>query len=78
MMLASGFSRETSRPNEKSTTVGGNPAIEKWNKDRNTGEIDVLLGKRFMVTIEGRDIGDIRPLQDFASNFDFAAIAGLK
>ena len=78
MMLASGYSRETSRGYEKSTTIGGNPAIEKWNKDRKNGEIDVLLGKRFMVTIEGREIGDISELHAFASNFDFGAIAALK
>jgi hypothetical protein len=78
MMLASGYERETSRGYEKSTTIAGNPAIEKWNKDRKNGEIDVLLGKRFMVTIEGRDIDDITQLQQFASNFDFGAIAALK
>jgi hypothetical protein len=78
MMLASGYSRETSRGYEKSTTISGNPAIEKWNSDRKNGEIDVLLGKRFMVTIEGRDIDDIKQLQEFASNFDFGAIAALK
>lgn len=78
MMLASGYSRETSRGYEKATTVNGNPAIEKWNKDRKNGELDVLVGKRFMVTIEGRDIADISELQAFASNFDFGAIGALK
>jgi hypothetical protein len=78
MMLASGYERETSRGYEKSTTIAGNPAIEKWNKDRKNGEIDVLIGKRFMVTIEGRDIDDIKTVQEFASNFDFGAIAALK
>lgn len=78
MMLASGYSRETSRGYEKATTVSGNPAIEKWNKDRSNGELDVLVGKRFMVTIEGRDIADMKLLQDFASNFDFNAIGALK
>lgn len=78
MMLASGYSRETSRGYEKATTVNGNPAIEKWNKDRRNGELDVLVGKRFMVTIEGRDIDDMKLLQDFASSFDFGAIAAMK
>lgn len=78
MMLASGYSRETSRGYEKATTVNGNPAIEKWNKDRKNGELDVLVGKRFMVTIEGREIDDMKLLQDFASNFDFGAIASMK
>ena len=49
MMLASGYSRETSSGYEKATTVGGNPAIEKWDKSSKNGELNVLVGKRFMV-----------------------------
>lgn len=78
MMLASGYSRESSRGYEKATTVSGNPAIEKWNKDSKNGELDVLVGKRFMVTIEGNDIDDMKQLHDFASNFNFGAIAAAK
>lgn len=78
MMLASGYSRETSNGYEKATTIAGNPAIEKWNKNSKNGEIDVLVGKRFMVTLEGRDIDDIKQLQDFAGNFNFGAIAAAK
>ena len=75
MMLASGYSRESSSGYEKATTVSGNPAIEKWDKSSKNGELDVLVGKRFMVTIEGHDIDDMKQLQDFASNFNFGAIA---
>jgi hypothetical protein len=78
MMLASGYSRESSRGYEKATTISGNPAIEKWDKGSKTGEIDVLVGKRFMVTLEGNDLDDIKQLQDFATNFNFGAIAALK
>lgn len=78
MMLASGYSRETSSGYEKATTLAGNPAIEKWNTNSKNGEIDVLVGKRFMVTLEGHDIDNIKQLQDFASNFDFGAIAAAK
>jgi hypothetical protein len=78
MMLASGYSRESSSGYEKATTVSGNPAIEKWNKSSKNGELDVLVGKRFMVTIEGHDIDDMKQLQDFASNFNFGAIAAAK
>jgi len=38
----------------------------------------VLVGKRFMVTLEGHDIDDMKQLQAFASNFNFGAIAGAK
>ena len=78
MMLASGYSHETSSGYEKATTVSGNPAIEKWDKGAKNGELDVLVGKRFMVTLEGHDIDDMKQLQDFASNFKFGAIAAAK
>ena len=78
MMLASGYSRESSSGYEKATTLSGNPAIEKWNKSSKNGELDVLVGKRFMVTLEGHDIDDMKQLQDFASNFNFGAIAAAK
>ena len=78
MMLASGYARESSSGYEKATSIGGNPAIEKWNKNSKNGELDVLVGKRFMVTIEGHDIDDMKQLQDFAANFNFGAIAAAK
>lgn len=78
MMLATGYSRETSDGYEKATTVNGQPAIEKWSKRSNNGELNILVGKRFMVTLEGRDIADIKDLQAFAAAMDFGAIAALK
>lgn len=78
MMLASGYSRETSNGYEKATTVAGHPAIEKWEKSSNNGELNVLVGKRFMVSLEGHDIDSIKVLQDFSSNFNFGAIAAAK
>lgn len=78
MMLATGYSRETSSGYEKATTVSGNPAIEKWDKSSKNGELDVFVGKRFMVTIEGHDLDDMKQLQEFASNFNFGAIAAAK
>jgi hypothetical protein len=78
MMMAAGYSRESSSGYEKSTSVSGNPAIEKWNKSEKNGEIDVLVGKRFMLSLEGHDLNDIKQLQDFASNFNLSAIAAAK
>ena len=37
-----------------------------------------FAGKRFMVTIEGRDLADTKVLHEFASKVDFGKIAGLK
>jgi hypothetical protein len=78
MMLATGYSKESSSGYEKATTIGGQPALEKWNKSSKNGEFDILAGKRFMVTIEGHELADMKQLQDFASNFNFGAIAAAK
>lgn len=78
MMLATGYSQETSSGYEKATTVSGNPAIEKWDSREKRGELNILVGKRFMVTLDGRDVADIKEVQAFASAMDLNGIAGLK
>ena len=78
MFLASGYSRETGEGYEKSISVGGNPGFEKWNNSSRRGELNIFAGKRFMVTIEGRDLADTKVLHEFASKMDFGKIAGLK
>ena len=78
MMLATGFQNETSNGYEKATNIGGNPAVEKWNKRDKRGELNILVGKRYMITIDGRDVADIKEVHAFASAMDFNAIAALK
>jgi hypothetical protein len=78
MFLASGFSRESNEGYEKATTVAGNPGFEKWQKDSKHGELNIVVGKRFLVTIEGSDLADTRVLHEVASKMDFGKIAGLK
>lgn len=78
MMLAAGYEKETSDGYEKAVTVDGNPAIEKWSKRDRNGELNILVGKRYMVSIDGRDVADIKELHQFASAMDFGAIANLK
>lgn len=78
MMLAAGYENETSSGYEKATNIAGNPAIEKWNKRDKTGELNILVGKRYMITIDGRDVSDIKDLHQFASAMDLNAIAALK
>jgi hypothetical protein len=78
MVVAAGFSRETSDGYEKATTVGGQPAVEKWNSDSKRGELNVIVNDRFVVEITGHDIPGIKTLHDFAAKTDFAKIGSLK
>ena len=58
MLLASGYSSETSDGYEKATTHRRQPGFEKWEKDAKRGELNIFVGKRFLVTIEGDDLAD--------------------
>ena len=79
MMLATGYSKETTDGYEKATTIGGNPAVEKWDSRDKRGELNILVGKRFMVIDRRPPIcRDIKDVKAFTSAMDFGAIAALK
>jgi hypothetical protein len=78
MFLAAGYEKETEDGYEKSVTVGGNPGFEKWNSTSKDGELNLVVAKRFLVTIEGNNIADARVLHDFAAKMDASKLAALK
>jgi hypothetical protein len=78
MFLASGFEKETGDGYEKSINVKGNAGWEKWNSADKDGEVNVVVNKRFLVTIEGNGIADAKVLRQFADQMDFGKLAGLK
>lgn len=78
MFLAAGYEKETSEGYEKSVTVDGNPGFEKWDSDDKDGELNLVVGKRFLVTVEGRRLADAKVLHEFVSKLDTAKLAALK
>ena len=74
MMMAAGYSKETSAGYEKAVTVNGHPGFERWRKSGNRGELNVLVNQRFMVTIEGRDLADTKVLHEFAAKLNAGAL----
>lgn len=78
MFLTAGYEKETSEGYEKSVNIGGNPGFEKWNSDGKDGELNLVIAKRFLVTIEGNHIDDAKVLHEFASKLDMGKLAGLK
>ncbi len=77
MFLATGYEKETDDGYEKSTTVAGHPGFEKWNSASKTGELNLVVAKRFLVSLEGDGLGDPKELHDFAAKVDFGKLAGL-
>jgi hypothetical protein len=50
--MAAQFAHESTEGFEKGVTIDGNPGIEKWNKASKRSELDVVVGKRFLVSID--------------------------
>lgn len=78
MFLTAGYERESSDGYEKSVIVGGNPGFERYNTAGKDGELNIVLAKRFLVTIEGDNIADTKVLHDFASKIDTSKFEALK
>jgi hypothetical protein len=77
MFLTAGYEKETDDGYEKSTTVSGNPGFEKWDDKRKDGEVNIVVAKRFLVSVEGNQLADVKQLHDFAARIDFAKLAAL-
>ena len=78
MFLTTGYEKQTSDGYEKSTSVGGNPGFERWSTSGKDGELNLVVAKRFLVTIDGNNITDTKVLHDFASKIDGSKLAELK
>lgn len=75
MMMAMGYSKESTEGYEKATTVSGHPGFETWDKEDKRGELNFVVNKRFMVTVQGRDLADTRILHEFAGKMDLARLS---
>jgi hypothetical protein len=78
MFLQAGYEKETADGYEKSTQVNGQPGWEKWNSEQKDGELNALVGKRFLVTIDGNQIDDAKVLHEVAGKIDMGRLAALR
>lgn len=78
MFLAAGYERETSDGFERSLEIDGHPGFERWDSGNRSGELNLVVAKRFLVTIEGRDIDDPKVMHEFVRGMDLGRLAGLK
>lgn len=78
MMMAAGYEKETQDGFERSLMVGTNPGWEKWDKGTKNGELSVVVGKRFLVQLEGRGLDDVKVLRAVLDQADLKKLEGLK
>jgi hypothetical protein len=77
MFLTAGYEKETADGYEKSTKVGDYPAWTTWNKAGKSGELNVVVGNRFLVQIEGNGLADEKPLSQLAAATNLKKLAEL-
>jgi hypothetical protein len=78
MFLSAGYEKETQDGYEKSVKVGEHPGWEKWNAEGKDGELNAVISKRFLLTLEGNGIESTKVLYDLAQATDLAKLAGMK
>ena len=64
MFLSAGYEKETEDGYEKSVKVGEHPGWEKWNSEGKDGELNAVISKRFLLTLEGNGIESTKVLYD--------------
>ncbi|WP_077921626.1 transposase [Spirosoma sp. 209] len=69
--------KETENGYEKTSTMGGNKTYEKYDNADKSGEIAMLVNKRFIVTAKGRGVS-MEKLKATLDDVDLAKLASLK
>ncbi len=78
MFMITGYEKETERGYEKSVKVAAHPGWEKWDSADSRGELNAVVGSRFLLTLEGENVSDTAALHDLAGKIDFDRLAALK
>ena len=75
MFLSAGYEKETEEGYEKAVKVAGFPGFERWNNASKSGEVSAVIGKRFILTVEGENLDDTKVLHQFAERANLKALS---
>jgi len=62
----------------KRTLIGGSPAVEAWDAKKTAGEVTVVVGGRFVASLEASKIDSVATLRGMLDKVDLKALAALK
>ncbi|MDR6803271.1 hypothetical protein J2Y45_000541 [Dyadobacter sp. BE34] len=69
--------KETTTGYEKTTTIEGYKAFEKYNNESKSGEINVLVADRYVVNVEGNNLS-VDQLKDALKAIDLSKLNDMK
>ena len=78
MFLAVGYEKETDHGYEKGVKIGEYPGWERWDGEGKEGELNAIVGKRFIVQIEGRNIENTKVLHSTMENINLKKLVDAK
>lgn len=73
-MAGSEFNRPTTNGYLKGTTVAGAPAVESLNTQDRIGELTVLVKKRYIIHVGGKNISDAAPMRAIVERIDLTKL----
>ena len=62
----------------KRSLIGGSPAVEAWDAKKTAGEVTVVVGGRFVASVEASKIDSLATLRGMLDKIDLKALAALK
>ncbi|MHA4736690.1 hypothetical protein [Dyadobacter sp. MSC1_007] len=69
--------KETTTGYEKTTKIDGHRAFEKFDNENKSGEINILVGERYVVNVQGNNIS-VDQLKDALKSIDLDKLGELK
>lgn len=72
------FSESVSGSTVKRTQIGGSPASEIWDSQKSSGEITVVVAKRFVAAVESSKVDSLATLRAILDKIDLKALGELK
>jgi hypothetical protein len=69
--------RETDTGYERTTVIDGYKAFEEYDRERKDGQISIITGERFIVTIEGKNVEE-RAMRDALDAIDIDALVSME
>lgn len=69
--------KETSSGYEKTSTIGGRKLHEKWNKSGQHGEVQMVVGNRFMIEVDAHGI-EMEQVKALLSKMDVVMLERMK
>ena len=72
------YSGDVGEMSIKRSSIGGSPGVETWEAKKTTGEVTVVVGGRFVATVESSKIDSVATLRSILEKVDLKALGALK